>query len=253
MIANKLTVNTSKPNLLIINPKGNAPQCELSINSKAGTIRSVDQAKYLGVILDSNLNFRQQLKSLETKLARAVGILYTLKYLLPEIAMLNLCYTLVHSNLMYVILVWGNTFLSYLTKLSKLQHKAIRVVTGKNWNDSANPLYQKLNIFPLVSLLNFEISKFVYEHEKSKLPASFSSYFTLTKNVHSRRKRVSCNNQLTILLFETQKIQRSIKYRGAKIWNSIPIWIKKYLFQKFRKDYKKLLMTNLSIRFSLFQ
>ena len=73
MIANKLTLNTSKSNLLIIDPKRNASQCELSINSKAGTIRSVDQAKYLGMSLDCNLNFRQQLKSLETKIACAVG------------------------------------------------------------------------------------------------------------------------------------------------------------------------------------
>ena len=55
--------------------------------------------KYLGVILDCNLNFRQQLKSLETKIARAAGKLYKLKYLLSEIAMLNLYYASVHSNL----------------------------------------------------------------------------------------------------------------------------------------------------------
>ena len=79
-MASKLTQNTSKSNLLVINPKRNATQRELSMNSKAGTIRSVDQAKYLGVILDCNLNFRQQLKSLETKIARALGILYKLKY-----------------------------------------------------------------------------------------------------------------------------------------------------------------------------
>ena len=84
MIANKLTLITSKSNLLIIHPKQNATQYELSINSKAGTIWSVDLAKYLGVILDCNLNFRQQMKSLETKIARAIGILYKLKYLLPE-------------------------------------------------------------------------------------------------------------------------------------------------------------------------
>ena len=186
------------------------------------------------------------MKSLETKIARAVGILFKLKYLLPESAMLNLYYALVHSNLIYGILVWGNTFLSYLTKLSKLQNKAIRIVAGKNWNDSANPLYQKLNILPLVSLLNLEISKFVYQHDKSKLPASFSNYFTLNKNVHSRRTRASCNNQLTIPLFKTQKTQRSIKYTGAKIWNSIPIWIKKRSFQKLKKEHKKFLITNLS-------
>ena len=80
MIANNTTLNTSNSNRLIINPKRNAPQYELSINSKACTIQSVDQAKYLGVILDCNLYFRHQLKSLETKIARAVGILYKLKY-----------------------------------------------------------------------------------------------------------------------------------------------------------------------------
>ena len=135
------------------------------------------------------------MKSLETKIAPAVGIglLYKLKYLLPEIAMLNLYHALVHSNLIYEILVWGDTVSSYLTNLRKLQNKAIRIVTEKNWNDSANPLYQKLNILPLVSLLNFEISKFVYQHDKSKLPTSFSNYFTLTKNVYSRRTRASCN------------------------------------------------------------
>ena len=94
----------------------------------------------------------ETMKSLETKIARAVGILYKLKYLLPEIAMLNLYYALVHSNLIYEIFVWGDTVSSYLTNLRKLQNKAIRIVTGKNWNDSANPLYQKLNILPLVSL-----------------------------------------------------------------------------------------------------
>ena len=162
-----------------MNPKRNAPQYELSINSKAGTIWSVDQAKYLGVILDCNLNFRQQLKSLETKIAWEVGILYDLKYLLPESAMLNLHWALVHSNLINGILVLANTFPSYLTKLSKLKNKTIRIVTGKNWNNrknwnnSANPLYQKLSMLPPVSLLNFEISKFVYQHDKSKLPETF--------------------------------------------------------------------------------
>ena len=141
MISIKLTLNTFISNLLIINPKRNAPPYESSINSTVGTIRSVDQAKYLGVILDCNLNFRQQRKSLKTKIARAVGILYELKYLLPEIALLNLYCALAHSNLIYGILVLGNTFPSYLTKLRKLLNKPIRIVPGKNWNESANPLY----------------------------------------------------------------------------------------------------------------
>ena len=83
-----------------------------------GPFRSADHAKYLGVILDCNLNFRQQLKSLETKIDRTVGILYRLKYLLHASTMLSLYYALVQAKLIYGILVWGNTFPSYLSKLS---------------------------------------------------------------------------------------------------------------------------------------
>ena len=43
-----------------------------------------------------------------------------------------------------------------------------------------------------------------------------------------------------------KKTQRPIKYIGAKIWNSIPILIKHYSFQKFKKAYKEFLITNLS-------
>ena len=58
--------------------------------------------------------------------------------------MLNLYGALVHSSLIYEILVCGNIFPSYLNKLSLLQNKAIRIVTCKNWNDCANPLNQEL-------------------------------------------------------------------------------------------------------------
>ena len=193
----------------------------------------------------SALTFRQQLKSLKTKIARALGILHKLKYLLHESAMLNLYYALWNS-------LWNNTFSSYLTKLSKLQNKALTIVNGKNWNDSANPLYQKLNTLPLVSLFNCKTLKFVYQHGKFALPANFLNYITLTKNIHSRRTRTSCNNQLTIPFFKTQKTQRSIKYTVAKNWNSIPIFIKKNSFQKFKKDYEKFLRRNLCSKYRFF-
>ena len=83
------------------------------------------------------------MKSLEIKIARPVGISYKLRYLLPESGMLNLYGALVHSNLIYGILVWANTIPSYSPKLRKLQNKAMRIETGKNWNNSANPLLSK--------------------------------------------------------------------------------------------------------------
>ena len=103
-----------------------------------------------------------------------------------------------------------SAFPSGLTKLSELQNKAIRIATGKNWNDSANPLNQKLDVLLSFSLLDYKIAKFVYQHDKSKLPASFSNHFTLPKNVLSRRTQASCNNQLKIPFFEAQKKTKDV-------------------------------------------
>ena len=41
------------------------------------------------------------------------------------------------------------------------------------------------------------------------------------------REDKSLLQESTIPLFKYQKTQRSINYTSAKIWNSIPIWIKK--------------------------
>jgi len=111
MLANKLTLNATKSKLLIINLKYNSILTNVIIDCKAGSIKSVNQTKYLGVILDHNLSFREHIKVVETKIACAVGIMCKLKYYLPQNAMLN---ALVHTHLNYEILIWGNTYLSYL-------------------------------------------------------------------------------------------------------------------------------------------
>jgi len=64
---------------------------------------------------------------------------------LPESAMLKLYYSLIYSNLNYGLVAWGSTYPSYTTKL---QDKAIQIVTGKKWNERISPLYKILNVLP---------------------------------------------------------------------------------------------------------
>ena len=116
----------------------------------------------------------------------------------------------------------GNTFPTYISKLHRLQNKAIRIVTGNNWNENATTLYQVLKVLPLPLLFQFSTAKLVYFHSSLHLPLRFDNYFTLSKRVHSRTTRLSSNNQSKIPSFKSQRTQRSIKYIGAKLLNSIP-------------------------------
>ena len=95
-----------------------------------------------------------------------------------------------------------------ISKLDRLQNKAIRIVTGNNWNETAASLYQVLKIFSLPSLFWFATAKFGYFCNRLCLPLQFDNYFTLSNCVHSRTTKFSSNNQSIIPLF---KSQRSIK------------------------------------------
>ena len=104
--------------------------------------------KYLGIVIDSNLNFRFYLEEIEIKLSKSLGILYKLKLILPLNA-LKLYYSMVHSHLLYGLVVWGSTFPSYLKKLNSIQDKAVKLIGGGNYLDRATPYYSKLNILKL--------------------------------------------------------------------------------------------------------
>ena len=108
--ANKLTVNPSKFNVLVISPKLVHDFTEqLTVNYDSFQIYSVKSAKYLGVIIDNRINFYVHIKVLESKIALSLGILTKLKTILPKQNVLQSYDTLDHSHVTYQISIWGST------------------------------------------------------------------------------------------------------------------------------------------------
>ena len=99
-------------------------------------------------------------------------------------------------------------------------------------------------MLPFREMTKFEIAKILYNYDNDCLPPSFDHYFTLTKNSHSRTTRFTSQEQMAIPFYKTNRLQRSIKYVGPKIWNSIPLEVQKCSFNQFNKCYKNLLMNS---------
>ena len=106
-------------------------------------------------------------------------------------------------------------------------------------------MFYATNVLPLSDMIKFEIAKIVYCHNKKCLPSSFDHYFTFAKNSHSRLTRFSSHDHLIIPLFKTNRVQRSIKFIGPKIWNSIPIDLRKHSFTKFKNNYESFLINSI--------
>jgi len=52
-------------------------------------ITAEDKVKYLGILVDSSLNFRNYLEIVEQKLSRSIEIINKLKFVLPQKALLK--------------------------------------------------------------------------------------------------------------------------------------------------------------------
>ena len=176
-------------------------------------------------------------------MSRSVGILSKLKNYLPTL--FKLYYTVVHSHLLNGLIVWGNTYPTYLSKLITLQNKALHIVTKSGWYQNVLPLYQKFNLLNLQNLHKFETAKFIHNQINQHLSPNFNNYYTLAKFSRSRQTHTTASLILIFPLYKTKRTQQSIKYFGAKIWNFIPNNTKDLSFRKFLKENQEILWNSL--------
>ena len=57
---------------------------QLSFNINGMVIEHVKKFNFLGLILDSSLNWKAHLKAISSKISRVIGLLRKLKYIFPK-------------------------------------------------------------------------------------------------------------------------------------------------------------------------
>ena len=134
---------------------------------------------------------------------------------------MQLYYALVYLHLLYGLGVWESMYPSYLTKLSTLQNKVVKIVGGGKIFDRATPFYTKLNIPKLLDLYTTEIAELTYNfiHRPNLLPKVLSDIFIKATSVSQKQTRSSTAHidLLYIPRYRSNKLQRSLKYQGLEL------------------------------------
>ena len=242
--ANKLKINTSKSQAIIINYKLRSPRYDNQLQYNSNYIQSSAKIRYLGVIIDHKLTFLPHIQNSEAKVSGNIGILFKLNKVFPISALKTLYYALVHPLLFYGIIIWGSTNNSYLTKLRSLQNKALKAIGHLGWRTFPKQLYRQFKILKLNDLYKIELSKFVYSYISKYTPKYFDDYFIELKNANVHDTRSSSRQNLILLLYATNRVQKSIKFQGAKLWNFLPFPLKQSSRRTFLKTHKELIFQN---------
>ena len=232
---------------MIISPNAKIDPPILNISYNHSPVKVVNSVKYLGIVLDNKLQFKQHIALLESKLSRSLGILFKTKSFLPKDILKKLYYAFIHSHLNFGLIIWSATPKSNLLKLRSIQSKAIRVLAGADWYEHASPLYVKLNILSFDKLILYALAKFMHKYYLKCLPSSFNNHFTLVSSIHSCHSRNAAkSNQYFLPQFSTSLLLRTIKFKGAKLWNDIPENLRKLSHKQFLLKYKAMLLNSSS-------
>ena len=131
MLVKNLHINMSKCCFIDFKPDKNViPDSNLCLKINNVVIKQVNEARFLGVTLDENLNWKSHIHKLSKKLSCSAGILNLIKDSIPEDLYKSLYFTLFESHLSYGITVWEGVSNNKLEPLFKFQKKCMRILFG---------------------------------------------------------------------------------------------------------------------------
>lgn len=244
--ANKLSINTSKTNYMILGTShmvSNVNLQNIEIILDETSLNRVKHTKFLGLIIDECLSWKNQIDCVAKTIARNIGVMNKLKHFIPKRILHTLYCTLVMPYLNYGILIWGDSCKLYLDKLTKLQKWAIRTVSCSHYRCHTPPLFGQLKILTLEDMYTLDLGVFMYRYSANHLPISFNNYFVKRSEVHNYATRHCDNYNLT----KNKKAfsDHSVRTRGPHLWNSLPSSLKKAnSVNHFRNKFKQSLVSS---------
>ena len=199
-------------------------------------------------MIDSKLTWRQHVLHLEKKLSTACALISKLRYYVDQKCLLQYYYAHVYSHLQYAILAWGSTNKTTLNKLNVLYRRVVRLLTLHgplqnffkyneeeiHGNIKNIELFKSTEILTIEDIYNLELAKFMHKASTNSLPDCLNEIFT--RSPYPRRLFV-------LPAIRSNKGERSLRYAGPKLWESIPSNLKSdKSIKTFAKQYKNYLL-----------
>ena len=145
--ANKIALNVNKTDIVIFRSPRKQITKKMNFRLSGQKIRQKTCIKYLGVLIDEHLLFKDHINFLKQKLNRANGILAKLRHHLPSDILKTVYYSLFDTHLRYACQVWGQSNSDILVMVQRAQNKALRIINFKEERHPSAHLYTDKDIY----------------------------------------------------------------------------------------------------------
>lgn len=209
---NKLSLNLKKTKFMIFSKRKKPENIVLSM---AGTnIERVAEIRFLGVILDEDLEWKSHVAHVRKKISKGIFILNRVKWTLDKRAMRTLYCALILPYLNYCVEVWGNAYRTTTNSVYLLQKRAIRVIHHAGYRDHTNYLFFNAGLLKFYDLVELQTLLVMLKANYKKLPTNLQTMFNTIENEGRRKGHFKQQFARTTLR------QMCTSVVGVKLWNS---------------------------------
>jgi len=234
--ANRLSLNIAKTSYMVISDGLNRDVPVIRVDDR--NVDHVDNAKFLGVIIDDKLNFKRHVNDLARKLSRSIGMMNRISYFVPPFAKRKIFYSLVYSRMSYGLLAWGMSSARTKNTMERLIRKCRGIVEYPVTvgSDAA------------ATILNFDLmykysaSVKLYRVVKMDQHQYFLTIFNSLLPNHNHQTRFSVLDTFNVPYTCKAKCQKKFLFQSVGIWNSLPGYVKE---ARSLSSFKKMLKREL--------
>uniref|UniRef100_A0A2A4JUV6 Reverse transcriptase domain-containing protein n=1 Tax=Heliothis virescens TaxID=7102 RepID=A0A2A4JUV6_HELVI len=224
---NNLKINIAKTKIMYFSQRIASPN--FNIIYQGTSLNTVDTTKFLGIIIDRNLNWKTHTEELTKRVSSSAYALYKLSAIIDTDALITAYHGIVHSVLRFGVIFWGNSTNKEI--VFKSQKRCIRAMFGLQSIDSCKQYFIKFKILTLPSLFIFEVAIFVKCNP---------NLFSRPADISTRSRRD--NDKLCIVPCNTALMHKSVFCLAPVIFNKVPKSIRQLPLNKFKIKFKEFLI-----------
>ena len=239
---NQLTLNIKKSNFIIFKSHKKQLIRQMNLRLSGNELQRVEESKFLGIIIDQHLTWKNHIDYITKKIIRTTGLLCRIRFYVNQTHLKMLYNSLIYPYLHYGNIVWANNYPTRLDKLFKLQKKVLRIITFSSYTAPSLPLFTQLNLLNIYQINDFLIGSFSFSLSNKVLPLYFSDFCLENAQVHEYNTRNS--KQLHKTYNRTNYGKYSTRNKIIDFWNRIPLFIKHSVSLKiFKKKLKQYILS----------
>ena len=227
--ANRLSLNVDKTKWTLFHSSSRKrfiPEVLPNIVIDELVIEREEITKFLGVLIDENINWKTHIEYIISKVSKSIGILYRVRDIVSKEDSIQLYYAFIQSYVNYGCIVWASTNKTKLEPLYRRQKHALRVINFVSRETHAAPLFLDIRALSIYQLNIFNILCLTYKSINKICPKAF---YSLVKKKPPNKYQLRKEGLLFEPKCKTKFSQFGISYRAPHLWNALVANVKEDL------------------------